>query len=340
MIISQSSLNLASEHRFSRTDSVKEDLRIWVDAPAGGAGEMSSIVADTVTISGKAEEYLAEDMHLDPRLLLLKRLLEALTGNEIRLANMSDIGEQPDDLPEFQTVSSGSSLSGRTNRLEGWSLSYTRDVIYRESEQISVKAEGRVTTEDGREINFSVSFSVSREFVSREQISIRAGDAQRVDPLVINLDGSPITLSDVRFSFDLNADGKKEDIHFAGRGSGFLALDRNDDGVINDGRELFGPLTGSGFVELSRFDDDGNGWIDERDAVFSKLVIWTKDAEGNDSLKSLRQSGIGAIFLTRVGADFTFKNQRNEAQGIMTEAGVYLSENGKAGTLKQIDMVI
>ncbi len=340
MIISQWSLNLDSEHRFSRAESVKEDLRIWIDAPAGGAGERVSIVADTVTISGKAEETLAEETHLDPKLLLLKRLLEALTGKEIRIENMSDIGETPDDLPEFQTVSSGASSSGRTNGREGWGLSYTRDTLYAESEQVTVKAEGRVTTEDGREINFSVSFSVSREFVSREHISIRAGDAKRVDPLVVNLDGSPIALSEVRFSFDLNADGKKEDIHFSGRGGGFLALDRNGDGIINDGRELFGPVTGSGFGELSRFDDDGNGWIDERDAVFSKLVIWTKDAEGNDSLRSFKQSGIGAISLARVAADFTFKNQRNEAQGIMTEAGVYLRENGTAGTLQQIDMVI
>lgn len=43
-----------------------------------------------------------------------------------------------------------------------------------------------------------------------------------------------------RFKFDLNADGQNEDINFATNGSGYLALDRNGDGRINNGSELFG----------------------------------------------------------------------------------------------------
>lgn len=339
MIISTSTLNLSSEHLFSRTDSVKEELRMWVDAPANEAPSASPFVTDTVTISGGASDLLTGEESLDPRMLILKSLLEALTGKKIKLADMSHLGEKP-DVPEFRTVSSGAQPSGQAAQREGWGLTYTRDEVHAESEHLTVKAEGRVTTEGGREIDFSVDFSISREFVSREHVSIREGDAKRIDPLVVNLDGSPVKLSDMKFSFDLDADGKKEDIHFAGRGSGFLALDRNNDGKINDGSELFGPATGSGFGELAGLDDDGSGWIDERDAAFSELQIWIKDAQGHDVLKSLEQSGIGAISLARVAADFTFRDGENEAVGVMKEAGVYLRENGTAGALQQIDMVV
>jgi hypothetical protein len=45
------------------------------------------------------------------------------------------------------------------------------------------------------------------------------------------------------------------------------------DGRVNDGRELFGPITGDGFAELAAYDDDGNNWIDENDGIYDNLSI-------------------------------------------------------------------
>ena len=55
-----------------------------------------------------------------------------------------------------------------------------------------------------------------------------------------------------------------ENIAFVEPGSGMLALDRNGDGKVNDGRELFGPTAGNGFAGACRPDADGNRWIDGR----------------------------------------------------------------------------
>ena len=41
-------------------------------------------------------------------------------------------------------------------------------------------------------------------------------------------------------------------------------------------------FTGDGFKDLAMYDEDGNGWIDENDEIFSKLLIWSKDENGND----------------------------------------------------------
>ena len=54
------------------------------------------------------------------------------------------------------------------------------------------------------------------------------------------MDSNITSISDQKFKFDINADGKEDDISFVGKGSGFLALDKNGDGKINDGSELFG----------------------------------------------------------------------------------------------------
>ena len=77
--------------------------------------------------------------------------------------------------------------------------------------------------------------------------------------------------------FDIDADGEEESISYLQGGSGYLALDKNGDGVINDGSELFGTKSGDGFADLAEYDADGNGWIDENDPIFDKLLIWAKD---------------------------------------------------------------
>ena len=123
--------------------------------------------------------------------------------------------------------------------------------MHYESESTSFSAKGVIQTADGRQIGFSIDLQMSREYLEETSTSIRAGDAVAVDPLVINFNGSSADLTDEKYSFDLNSDGTEEQMSFVGQGSGLLALDLNQDGVINDGSELFGTASGDGFADLS-----------------------------------------------------------------------------------------
>ncbi|NLD47470.1 MAG: hypothetical protein GX660_09755, partial [Clostridiaceae bacterium] len=143
-----------------------------------------------------------------------------------------------------------------------------------------------------------------------------------------------------KINFDLDFDGKTEQISFVSKESGFLALDLNNDGVINDGRELFGPQTGDGFSELAKYDLDENNWIDENDAVFSKLKIWVKDDSGKDMLFTLAEKGIGALYLGNVNTPFSLKDASNNLNGVIRKSGVFLKENGTAGTIQHIDLAV
>ncbi|HEX3048495.1 MAG TPA: hypothetical protein VHY08_27345 [Bacillota bacterium] len=214
-----------------------------------------------------------------------------------------------------------------------------RREVYRESEQTSFRANGVVKTADGKEIDFSVALNMSREFVM-EKITSTVAQQQLKDPLVINFDGPAAALTDTKFSFDLDNDGALDQISFLKSGSGFLALDQNQDGVINNGGELFGTASGNGFADLLKYDSDQNGWIDENDAIYEKLRIWTKNENGEDMLFALGQKGVGAIYLGNIDTQFSFKDAANQTQGQLRRTGVFLKEDGTAGTMQQIDLVI
>lgn len=118
-----------------------------------------------------------------------------------------------------------------------------------------------------------------------------------IDPLVIDYEGSGTELSDTKMRFDLDSDGTPDQISTLKKGSGFLALDKNGDGKINDGSELFGTQSGDGFKDLSIYDSNNDGKIDKDDPIYDKLRIWTPDANGEGQLVGLGEKGIGVIYL-------------------------------------------
>ncbi len=208
-----------------------------------------------------------------------------------------------------------------------------------EHEEMTYTTTGTVVTEDGRRINIDVEAVMSRSFVEYTELEIDYTNYKMIDPLVINLDGCPASFSDERFFFDIDMDGEEDNISMLAKGCGYLALDRNEDGKINDGSELFGAASGDGFSELAVFDMDQNGWIDENDEVFNRLRIWTKDEDGSDRLVALGVAGIGAIYLGSAAGEFTYKSQTdNSVQGKVVSTGIFLKENGQAGLVQQIDV--
>ncbi len=182
---------------------------------------------------------------------------------------------------------------------------------------------------------------MSRELLQHREFSLQLGGALK-DPLVISFDGKAAELSQERFEFDLTLDGQQELIPKLAGNAAFLALDRNGDAHINDGSELFGATTGDGFAELAEHDDDGNGWIDENDAIFEHLQLWLKPGEGNSQqLISLKDAGLGAIYLGNADTPFTLNGSLGEERlGVIRSSGIYLSEQGKAGLIQQVDLSV
>ena len=216
---------------------------------------------------------------------------------------------------------------------------FRRQELFYEQETTAFQTTGSVVTADGRTLDFNLEFQMSREFASYYEESVSLENARFLDPLVINLDTNVASVSDQKFFFDLDADGKEESISGLHPGSGYLALDINGNGIIDDGKELFGTASGDGFLDLAKYDDDGNGWIDEKDAIFEKLLIWATDENGNSELYHLKEKDVGALYLGRVSTEHSLNDPlTNRANGVIRSSGLFLYENGTAGTMQQLDL--
>ncbi len=347
----------SSNHQLLSSGERRESLQAWVGAPpaeliptpAGNGPPMAGpgpTAAALVNISAQGRELAqgtgkasSQDDAMGqeaPEVRQIRLVLEALTGKRIKMARVAPLRREESAALTVPATESG----GEQQQLAGWGLAYDLYLREEEREQLAYRAAGRVRTADGRSIDFNLQLNLSRETVRELNISIRAGDAQLIDPLVINLAAAGAELSGVHFEFDLNMDGKLEELPFVGTGSGFLAWDRNSDGVINDGGELFGPTSGHGFTELRQLDADGNGWLDENDPLFNKLHIWMKDQSGGDHLYTLAEKGVGAIFLGSTATPFSLVAGDQTTQGQLRETSIYLGENGRPGTIQHLDYLV
>ena len=208
-----------------------------------------------------------------------------------------------------------------------------------ESETTQFTAQGTVRTKDGRTLGFALDLDMCREFsCTSDEIHTNTGALR--DPLVLSFDGKACELADKRFSFDLDADGQPDSIPFLAPDSGFLAIDRDQDGRIADGSELFGTRSGDGFADLRSYDLDGNGWIDEADPVYDRLRVWRHEADGTDQVKDLREADIGAVYLGSAASAFKLANADGQTLGQVRSSGIYLRENGGVGVIQHVDLSV
>ena len=213
-------------------------------------------------------------------------------------------------------------------------------VTYQEYENTQFHANGQAKTDDGRIIDFNIDIMMSRSYMEYMNVYIPAMQNALCDPLVVNIGCDTSNVRDQKFMFDIDADGEKDEISMLGRGSGFLALDLNEDGVINDGSELFGTKSGDGFADLREYDSDGNGWIDENDEIFCRLKVWCKGDDGEDILMDLKEADIGAIYLGSEDTEFTMNGNDGSRDGVIRSTGFFLKESSGAGTVQHVDMAI
>ena len=105
--------------------------------------------------------------------------------------------------------------------------------------------------------------------------------------------------------------------------------------IDNDSPLVFGDNSN---VTVGNGDAAWNGWIDEADEIFDKLLIWRKDASGRDELVGLGKAGVGALYLGSSDTQFSLTNQRNETNAVIRQSGVFLYENGNVGSIQQLDL--
>lgn len=321
MRIESYSIGLKSHYSFERTYEKSEKLQIWYNMPQNS-------VQSTQQQSNEPILRLSDEEKA--KLRMIKYLLEKLTGKKVRLLVL--------EIAEGEEASQNQEQTNQTQSQQGFGLIYESSERYSESEKMIFSGSGVVKTQDGRTIEFSLSLKMERSIQIEKYFQLRLGDALK-DPLVLNFDNLPASFSAKKIKIDLDLDGVSDEFRAPSSNVGFLVLDLNENGKIDNGRELFGPTTGNGFRELSRYDADGNKWIDEADPVFAKLKVWVIDEDGNEKLFSLKSLNIGAIYLGFVPTKFSMYDGQ-EMLGQMASSSIYLTEDGQSKMIHQINLKV
>jgi len=323
MKIEQSAVTMSASHNFSS----ESEVRFSSESSFRTIFDSVSQAGETSTGGDRQAQllFMLED--------LIARMLEFISGN--KTSQITDLREV------LATDDAGITGQGvhRPSRVVkmGWKSEFIETV--REHEDTDFSSTGKIQTADGRMLDFRLDLAMCRDYEC-ERKATDSGSVVLRDPLVINFDGKATELSGKRFEFDLDADGKTETLQGFNSGSAYLAIDSNADGRINDGNELFGTRSGNGFADLAKLDSDGNSWLDESDAAFDTLRVWQQDAAGKDTLSTLREKGVGALYLGSVETPFTLTDSENRMLAQIRSSGVYLREDGRAGSLQQVDLAV
>ena len=182
------------------------------------------------------------------------------------------------------------------------------------------------------QINLEISVSTERTTITMQRVDAQQ---QGQDPLVFDLDGDGIELAAAGAGavYDLTGDGVAEATGTVTGGDAFLALDRNGNGRIDGGLELFGDQHGAadGFAELALYDANQDRVIDARDPIFSQLLLFRDDNGDGLSVRgellTLAEAGIASISLDAFAIDTEVAGHR------LTSAGSFTRTDGATGTV-------
>ncbi len=319
MKIQQSAVFLNGQHNYKQISAKVQQLSVK-EAKEGKGSEVS------LSLSSKTQQKLALQATSMVRSAdgrqnsfytseFTKQLTEAITESKI------DISQWQGNLQS----------SSRGKLIEIQSVTQVKA-----EESLSFEALGKVQTEDGRVIDFMLALDFVRSTEIQESAYF-SGRVEMIDPLMLNINGGTVDLTDQWFDFDLLANGSNKGLLKTAQGSGYLAFDKNNNGVIDNGRELFGPMTNDGFEELRQFDEDGNGWIDANDSIYSQLGMLTFNEEGAVFI-SAKDAGLGAIYLGAISSDYQLLSDEGKALGSIKQTGVGLSEQGKTLLIQEVHL--
>ncbi|HEV7672120.1 MAG TPA: hypothetical protein VGS22_26685 [Thermoanaerobaculia bacterium] len=168
-------------------------------------------------------------------------------------------------------------------------------------------------------------------------------------PILIDLenDGVHLTGLDDPVWFDIDADGLPNLLSWTDRSEGLLALDRNLNGAIDNGGELFGNVTrlsdGSlplnGYLALAELDSwafGGNrdGHLDATDPAFNTLLLWT-DRNHDGVAETGELQNIGQVGILRIDLDFR-RSRRVDSHGNLFAFSGRAWRAGPRGTLRPL----
>lgn len=307
MLISGSTPALVQNMSNSRTTGTQEDTlatRARAESPAPAAALPDAVSTEHADVIAESKRRMEQDVTYQ------------ILRHTFKLEEQTQDAAPPQPAAEISTDLGGLQV----------------DLGAQADAELAVQWEASSSLQvQGQWLRSAGSIELTREGEARLSVSLTAEPAQQVDPLVLDLGGQGIMTTGVDDGviFDMTGDVRLEQVSFVAGDSWFLALDRNNNGRIDDGRELFGDQNGAanGFDELAKFDDNGDGVINAEDSVFARLQLFRMDADGTQHLKSLEDAGVKSI-------DLSYRDTAEALNryDVIAQLGQFEFADGRTGT--------
>jgi hypothetical protein len=349
--------DLYSQLRNSLVKSASSDKSSTMGNFLNGLFSTQSTDEDTNSLLQSIQDKFENLTSLDPeeaeKLSLLLKVIAALNPDsadsilqtiDSALGNILGMlgGTQTSATSEIPagTSSGDASSTGETTTTTATvqSFSFTLDFEIEMSEsasmQLSTLTDNGVSVETAQ-ISSSQRFSVHIEYNST-QVTLTQ-QSQLCDPLVLDLGGNGIDLTSATdgANFDIDGDGTVDRTAFVQGDDALLALDRNGNGIIDDGTELFGNQNGAanGFAELATYDDNGDGAIDEKDAIYSSLRL-LHDMNGDGSVAMNELSTLSEMKIDSLNLRYYSGQTDTDSHGnLLAERSSFTRKDGSAGSM-------
>lgn len=267
-----------------------DGLRSIAQASRNPVANTSRPAAASLNLGAGSEAGALGDLEtrLSPKLAAYLELIRKLNGDDTQLTQFLDAVDRA-------IAEGGNNLDSVLASF----YSHGADTV-----QTEVRQEITVVSFEHLQLDLEMHID-SQGNVTFQSIQQHSQQVQQGDPLVLDLDGDGIELSGLGggVQFDITGDGVKEQTAFATGDDVLLALDRNGNGTIDSGRELFGDQNGArnGLEELAKFDDNQDGIIDGKDSIYNHLLLFSdRNRDGTsqrDELRTLTEVGIASIDL-------------------------------------------
>jgi Ca2+-binding RTX toxin-like protein len=295
-------------------------------AESAGLLEIFSDDPDSALIGGGGEDTLkggsGDDLLMGSSSCSIEKdILMGGDGYDTYIADKMDVIEDSDGEGAIFNVDGSTSVANKKILTGGFH--------YKDDPENTYYGGGNKYYWDGEDLIVNDGLRVKNFKNGDLNIRLREKDDTRPDikdaedirsPIVIDMNGDGVKTSakGKHVYFDHDGNGFTENTGWVDSNDALLVLDRNQNGRIDDGRELFGNNTllasgekaKNGFEALAEFDDNHDGVIDAADSVWSKLQLW-QDKNQNGVVDEGELSALSASQITAIGINYENKKVKD-----------------------------
>ncbi len=258
-----------------------------------------------------------------------KRAMESINRALENLDTFYKIAQNP-PTPQAPPTDAASTQQSPTTRIEMIHFELDLEITSTQSVE-SVVAQ---LNDEGIKVETTSAYASQTIKLHVEFTGIRM---EQSDPLVLDLDGDGVNLSSAwdGENFDITGTGKDSKTAFVRGDDAFLALDRNGNGRIDSGKELFGDQHGAknGFAELTKYDSDGNNRIDAADSIYESLRL-LHDKNGDGKVKKNEMSTLGEMGIDSIDLNFLSDTEKTDQYGNrLAESSAFTRSDGSKGQI-------